>query len=353
MKAFVTIALTIGFASISFAQTCGVLESEADTYNSFTWKALIGAFIERDPNPDHWQEQEADFYINESSCPSGGAAAIRSAAATWNAASWKGHNDFTFNSEGNTQKYADIKDGENVIAFQAIQSPGNRTIARTYVMARKLLPWPRDRLKEVDMALNVNKYWATAPKANHYDIESAALHEFGHWLVMEHAAGCDEYLPAVMYDHLNKSQIKRDLHWIDKWGKWYIYSSGYVAMAPVVLPNIPPPLTSATDVLHTRLLQNYPDPFNPETWIPYELADDSEVAITIYNSSGNTVRYINVGMQPKGRYIDKAKAVYWDGKNDNGENVASGMYFYTLQTENETATDKYGFAQTRRMVILK
>ena len=58
-----TITITIGLASTSFTQICGILKSEADTYNSFTWKTLIGAFIKRTPNPDHWQEKEADFYI--------------------------------------------------------------------------------------------------------------------------------------------------------------------------------------------------------------------------------------------------------------------------------------------------
>ena len=118
-------------------------------------------------------------------------------------------------------------------------------------------------------------------------------------------------------------------------------------MAPSGMPieKIPPPLQSAADVLHTRLLQNYPDPFNPETWIPYELADDSEVTITIYDSSGNQVRQINVGKQSKGQYVDKAKAVHWDGKNNNGESVASGVYFYTMTADN--------FSQTKRLVILK
>ena len=118
-------------------------------------------------------------------------------------------------------------------------------------------------------------------------------------------------------------------------------------MAPRGMPieKIPPPLQSAASVLQTRLLQNYPDPFNPETWIPYELADDAEVSVTIYDLSGSQVRHIDVGMQPKGQYINRAKAVHWDGKNNNGESVASGVYFYTLTADN--------FSQTKRLIVLK
>ena len=126
----------------------------------------------------------------------------------------------------------------------------------------------------------------------------------------------------------------------------------WVNYAPPAL-DFPPAEQHPASKLQTRLLQNYPDPFNPETWIPFELANDATVSINIYDSNGRLVRILALGDTPRGSYVKRAKAVHWEGKNDNGENVASGMYFYTLQTENETATDKYGFAQTRRMVILK
>ena len=345
--AFITIAVTIGFAGISLAQTCGIFENEANTPGSYTWNVLVNAIIENNPNPDHWEHKEADYYINTSSCPAGAEAAINAAAGTWNGASWGGDNDFTFNYEGSTLRYADKKDNHNVIAFQNITSAGSNTVARTYIRSRGLWPIPRDRIKEIDTIFDVDKYWATAPTANHYDIESVALHEFGHWLELEHPEGCDEYESAVMYYNLPTNTIKRVLHWIDKWGKWYIYSSGQVPMAPASTPieRIPPPLQSAADVLHTRLLHNYPDPFNPETWIPYELAHDANVSIDIYNSKGGLVRTIVVGDMRRGSYIEKPKAVYWDGKDDNGASVASGVYFYTLRADN--------FSQTRCLVILK
>lgn len=95
----------------------------------------------------------------------------------------------------------------------------------------------------------------------------------------------------------------------------------------------------------TLLLANYPNPFNPETWIPYELADASNVTIIIYNMQGIVVRRLDLGHQQAGYYTSRGSAAYWDGKNDVGERVASGVYFYTF-----TAGD---FAATRKMLILK
>ena len=95
----------------------------------------------------------------------------------------------------------------------------------------------------------------------------------------------------------------------------------------------------------TVLLPNYPNPFNPETWIPYHLASASEVRVTIYDARGNVVRILDLGHQTAGHYASRNRAAYWDGTNDLGESVASGVYFYTL-----TAGD---FSATRKMLILK
>ena len=95
----------------------------------------------------------------------------------------------------------------------------------------------------------------------------------------------------------------------------------------------------------TALLANYPNPFNPETWIPYQLAAPAEVTLTIYDMNGGVVRRLAVGHQAAGMYQSRSRAVYWDGRNQLGESVASGLYFYTL-----TAGD---FTATRRMLILK
>ncbi len=95
----------------------------------------------------------------------------------------------------------------------------------------------------------------------------------------------------------------------------------------------------------TALLPNYPNPFNPETWIPYHLTKDSKVTLHIYAMNGTLVRTLVLGHQPAGMYQSRSRAAYWDGKNEFGEPVASDIYFYTLITDDFTAT--------RKMLILK
>ena len=95
----------------------------------------------------------------------------------------------------------------------------------------------------------------------------------------------------------------------------------------------------------TELLLNYPNPFNPETWIPYRLAKDAFVALTIYDQRGRVVRDIAVGHRIAAVYESRSEAIYWDGKTEFGERVASGIYFYTL-----IAGD---YSATRKMVMLK
>ncbi len=95
----------------------------------------------------------------------------------------------------------------------------------------------------------------------------------------------------------------------------------------------------------TMLLSNYPNPFNPETWIPYQLATDSDVKVTIYDGRGIVVRELVLGHQAPGFYTSRSRAAYWDGRNALGERVASGIYFYQLRTDNVSSL--------RKMLILK
>ena len=95
----------------------------------------------------------------------------------------------------------------------------------------------------------------------------------------------------------------------------------------------------------TVLLPNYPNPFNPETWIPYDLAENADVHIHIYNMKGESIQQLSIGFQTVGTYRTQSRAAYWDGRNSVGEPVASGIYFCTLQAGQ--------FKTTRQMVILK
>ena len=104
-------------------------------------------------------------------------------------------------------------------------------------------------------------------------------------------------------------------------------------------------LLAALTPKETALLANYPNPFNPETWIPYRLAKPADVTLTIYGIDGQFVRQLALGHQPAGIYQNRSRAAYWNGRNALDEPVASGVYFYTL-----TAGD---FTATRKMLIRK
>ncbi len=95
----------------------------------------------------------------------------------------------------------------------------------------------------------------------------------------------------------------------------------------------------------TTLLPNYPNPFNPETWLPFDLADPASVAVTIYAADGSRVRRLDLGMRPPGAYRDRSGAAYWDGRNAAGERVTSGVYFYLIEAGS--------YAAARRMVVLQ
>ena len=117
--------------------------------------------------------------------------------------------------------------------------------------------------------------------------------------------------------------------------------TGRTRAAPAITLTERPPMVPQV----TTLLPNYPNPFNPETWIPYHLAKPSRVTLTIYAIDGKVVRHLDLGHQLEGFYQSKSHAAYWDGRNNVGERVATGLYFYTLTTGD--------FAATRKMLILK
>ena len=93
------------------------------------------------------------------------------------------------------------------------------------------------------------------------------------------------------------------------------------------------------------LWQNYPNPFNPETWIPFTLSGDAHVAIRIYSTTGHLVRSLELGQMAPGVYVSRDKAAYWDGRNEVGEKVSSGIYFYSIQAGN--------FSAARKMLLLQ
>ena len=132
--------------------------------------------------------------------------------------------------------------------------------------------------------------------------------------------------------------------WIDL--AWTEYDGSFEFQKGITtLENMLMDLRSEKTAPKTALFANYPNPFNPETWIPYQLAVSTEVVLTIRTTTGSLVRTLPLGHQSAGVYKTPNRAAYWDGKNDIGEPVTSGIYFYTL-----TAGD---FTATRKMLIRK
>ena len=119
------------------------------------------------------------------------------------------------------------------------------------------------------------------------------------------------------------------------------------AVTPDVLLNavLPVALDSVGTPKESVLLQNYPNPFNPETWIPYHLSEAGDVTVSIYDAAGSRIRTLSLGLQPEGYYQSHSRAAYWDGRNDLGERVPSGIYWYHLSAGDYSAA--------RKMVIVK
>ena len=138
-----------------------------------------------------------------------------------------------------------------------------------------------------------------------------------------------ELTPAMIQAWINQAQLEND---------------GSIAFRQGIA-NLQKLLETITVPKKTMLLANYPNPFNPETWIPYQLAKPAAVNLTIYAANGSVVRTLALGHQAAGIYQGRGRAAYWDGKNEIGESAASGIYFYTF-----TAGD---FTATRKMLLMK
>ena len=131
-------------------------------------------------------------------------------------------------------------------------------------------------------------------------------------------------------------------------GRMWVFARTYRREAAPAAPAAPAQVTLTrlpARTAETSLLPNYPNPFNPETWIPYQLSEPADVVVSIYAIDGWLVRRLDLGQMPSGVYRSRSRAAYWDGRNARGEPVASGIYFYTLQAGD--------FKATRKMVIRK
>ena len=156
--------------------------------------------------------------------------------------------------------------------------------------------------------------------AGAFDEEAAAPSAYPQALKLFTAADVRYWLAQAQGLHLTNSTFQRGIRFLEQ-------------LLTVLTPK------------ETTLLPNYPNPFNPETWIPYRLAEDAFVTLTIYDQSGGVVRTLDVGHRVAAFYESRSKAIHWDGRNEFGEGVASGVYFYHL-----SAGD---YSTTRKMLVLK
>ena len=156
-------------------------------------------------------------------------------------------------------------------------------------------------------------------------------------LVARHLGGATAAAPATISETPDAAMIQAWIEQVQLKNDGSIAFQHAIAKLQELLKSLIPEKTA--------LLPNYPNPFNPETWIPYHLANPSDVKITIYDTRGSIIRQLNLGHQHAGYYTDQSRAAYWDGRNEIGERVASGIYFYQFETENASLL--------RKMLILK
>ena len=176
---------------------------------------------------------------------------------------------------------------------------------------------------------------------NRADVNGDGVVNITDLVLVAGALGNDAAAPSAWRRHLETAPTRADIQqWLREAGQVNLPDATFqrgILMLEQFLVALTPK--------ETALLPNYPNPFNPETWIPYQLAEPVDISISIHSSDGHLIRTLDLGHQSVGIYESRSRATYWDGKNELGEPVASGVYFYTL-----TAGD---FTATRKMLIRK
>ena len=229
---------------------------------------------------------------------------------------------------------------ENVAA-DATNNPN--TAATEQMLTVQLIPaWDVNRdgtVNVLDLILVAQHLGETATQNSELDVNAdGSISILDLVLVSQHLGDATAAAPPTVTTHeLDAAMVQA---WIER---AQLENDGSVAFQQSIA-NLQRLLASLIPK-ETTLLTNYPNPFNPETWMPYHLAAPSDVTITIYDAHGTVIRQLDLGYQREGYYTSRTRAAYWDGKNDVGERVASGIYFYQLKADNRSFLGK--------MVILK
>ena len=184
----------------------------------------------------------------------------------------------------------------------------------------------------VDLILVARQFGETVPPDSDVDINGDGIVDIFDLTLVAKGFGAAAAPAAIEKGHVDAATIKA---WIVearlKDDGSIVFQQGIENLEALLASLIPQ---------ETSLQPNYPNPFNPETWIPYQLAKPAEVTLTIYDMNGGVVRLLELGHRAAGLYQSRNRAVHWDGRNQRGETVASGLYFYTLKANDFTATRK-------------
>ena len=242
--------------------------------------------------------------------------------------------------------YNDVKDSEI-------------TLTNVYIVDREGVRWeveiegaevtepPHDIVGDInrdgivnirDLVLAGNRFGLSGE--NRADINGDGIVDIADLVLVANALGADAAAPSLNPEVLEQLTAADVKDWLTQAQKIKLTDPDY-KRGITVLEQLHKVLTPKATVL----LPNYPNPFNPETWIPYHLAKDADVTLHIYAMNGTLVRTLTLGHQAAGMYQSRSRAAYWDGKNSIGESVASGVYFYTIIVDD--------FSATRKMLIQK
>ena len=257
--------------------------------------------------------------------------------------------DGTANGDGNladiTFEVHDIK-ATTLVLTDVILTDSNGNILPHLLFNTGIVIDPQLRPEDVnsDGIVNITDLVQVASKFHHsIDIDKEDINKDGVVNIVDlvkvaAALGAGENAPALhSHTHITAKKVQHWIHLAKQInGQDDIFQHGLRTLEH---------LAKALAPKDTALFPNYPNPFNPETWIPYQLAKPANVALAIYSADGKIIRTLQLGNMPVGRYQTRSRAAYWNGKNNNGEPVASGLYFYTLTADDWTAT--------RKMLILK
>ncbi|RKU27374.1 hypothetical protein C6497_11540 [Candidatus Poribacteria bacterium] len=248
----------------------------------------------------------------------------------------KGHTigiaDLAFSADGNT--LVSLSSDGTVLIWDWRQSDVNQETQYT------LEDVNRDGVVDIQDLIYVASQFGSTDHENAADINQDGIVDIADIVIIANALQNENAAPVGVSSSTNLLSTEKIKSWIAQAQK-YRNTSIEFQKGITILEYLLTTLTPKS----SALLNNYPNPFNPETWIPYQLSKQANVSIYIYSSDGHLVRTLNIGNQSGGVYLSRNKAAYWDGNNDIGESVASGVYFYTLSAGE--------FSATRRMVIQK